>query len=232
MQRAPLFITGTGTGVGKTLLTALLASYLRQRGCRVAACKPVCSGGRADARLLASALDGDLTLDGINPWHFRAPIAPVLAARRERRRVSLPQIVLHARKLQKNWEVLLLEGAGGLLSPLGENMDSRDVIVALRAVPLIVGPNTLGVVNHLRLTLAALPTALRSRAIVVLMSPDKPDAATRTNSRLLSEYMAPGNIVCLPWLAHPLKVATAARRLKGLAKICTLGLASPTGVPH
>jgi dethiobiotin synthetase len=111
-------------------------------------------------------------------------------------------------------------------------MDSRDVIVALRAVPLIVGSNTLGVVNHLRLTLAALPAALRSRAIIVLMSPEKPDASTRSNLRLISEYIAPGNIVGLPWLGQPLKVASAAPRLKGLGKICTLCLGSPTGLPR
>jgi len=62
-----IFITGTDTGVGKTVLTALLAEFLRRRGVRVAALKPVCSGGRADARRLQRALAGTLALDDINP---------------------------------------------------------------------------------------------------------------------------------------------------------------------
>ena len=78
------FITGTDTGAGKTVLTALLAAFLRGRGVKVAALKPICSGGRADATIIFTALGGRLTLDEINPWHFRAPIAPLLAARREK----------------------------------------------------------------------------------------------------------------------------------------------------
>ena len=75
MKSAPHFITGTNTGVGKTVLAALLARFLRQSGLNVAACKPVCSGNRDDARRLADALGGALSLDEINPWHFRAPLA-------------------------------------------------------------------------------------------------------------------------------------------------------------
>jgi dethiobiotin synthetase len=89
MKRTTFFITGTDTGAGKTVLTALLARYLRERGVRTAALKPVCSGGRDDARVLRAASAGALALDKINPWHFRAPIAPLLAARREQKHVRL-----------------------------------------------------------------------------------------------------------------------------------------------
>lgn len=203
MQRPPIFITGTDTGVGKTVFTALLARYLRQTGRSVAALKPVCSGGREDARILASALGDELPLDEINPWHFRAPIAPVLAARRERQRVTLPKLVAHVRQMHKRFDWLLIEGAGGLLSPLGEAMDSRDVIAALRATPVIVGVNRLGVVNHLRLTLAALPASVRDRAIIVLMAPGKADRSTRDNAGLLGEYFDPQRIFTISWLGQP-----------------------------
>jgi dethiobiotin synthetase len=89
MKRTTFFITGTDTGVGKTVLTALLTRHLRERGVNAVALKPVCSGDRADARALHAASAGALTLDEINPWHFRAPMAPLLAARRERKRVAL-----------------------------------------------------------------------------------------------------------------------------------------------
>ena len=96
-MKRTLFITGTDTGAGKTVLTALLAQFLRARGVNAAALKPVCSGGRADARALRAAMDGALPLDEINPWHFRAPIAPLLAARRERRHVHLSEVMAHIR---------------------------------------------------------------------------------------------------------------------------------------
>jgi dethiobiotin synthetase len=209
MQHAPWLITGTGTGVGKTLLTALLAAQLRRRGVHVTALKPVCSGGRADAELLASALGGELALDEINPWHFHAPVAPVLAARREGRRITGPQIIAHIRQIRKRFEVVLIEGAGGLLSPLGENVDSRDLIATLRARTVIVAPNRLGVINDLRLTLAALPLAARERASVVLMAPETPDAATPTNAALLGEYFAADRIIPFPWLPHPINLGAA-----------------------
>ncbi|HZI33497.1 MAG TPA: dethiobiotin synthase, partial [Candidatus Binatia bacterium] len=171
------FITGTDTGVGKTVLTALLASFLHESGVRVAALKPLCSGGRDDARTLRAALGGTLTLDEINPWHFRAAIAPALAAQREKKSVKLASVLAHVRSIQKRFAVTLVEGAGGLLSPLGKDFDSRDLLAALRATPLIVAPDQLGVVNHVLLTLEALPKNLRSRARLILMSPAKPDSA-------------------------------------------------------
>src|ERR1035441_2833712 len=115
-----LFITGTDTGVGKTVLTALLAQFLRGRGVSVAALKPVCSGGRADSLALHQALGGVLTLDEINPWHFRAVVAPALAAKLEEKSVKLAPVLAHLHATQKKFDVTLVEGAGGLLSPLGE----------------------------------------------------------------------------------------------------------------
>ena len=200
------FITGTDTGVGKTVLTALLAKFLRARGVKVAALKPICSGNRDDAVLLYDALDGALTLDEINPWHFRTAIAPALAAKREKKSVTRAQVLAHIRATQKNFDVTLVEGAGGLLSPLGENFDSRDLITALRATPIIVAQNKLGVVNHILLTLAALPKNLRAKTKVVLMSPPKPDAATKSNTKLLGQFLRPKKISALPWLGRKFKL--------------------------
>jgi dethiobiotin synthetase len=97
---------------------------------------------------------------------------------------------------------LLIEGAGGLLSPLGENFDSRDVILALRAIPIIVAQNKLGAVNHVLLTLEALPKNLRAQARVVLMSPRQPDASANTNATLLAEFFDAGQIFKLTWLGE------------------------------
>jgi dethiobiotin synthetase len=211
-MKRTIFITGTGTGAGKTVLAALLAQYLRERGVRVAALKPVCSGGRADARALRAALNGALALDEINPWHFRAALAPVLAARREKKKPRLAPVLAHIRAVQRRFDVLLVEGAGGLLSPLGEDFNSRDLIAALRATPVIVAPNQLGVVNHLLLTLEALPKNVRVQAKIVLMSPAKPDAATASNLKLLGQFFPPTNIFTLPWLGRDFDATEALAR--------------------
>ena len=209
-----LFITGTDTGVGKTVLTVLLTRFLLEHSVNVAALKPVCSGGRADARALRAAMDGALALDEINPWHFRAPIAPLLAARRERKHVHLSEVLAHVRAVQKKFAVLLVEGAGGLLSPLGENFDSGDLIAALGAPPLIAAPNRLGAVNHILLALEALPHSAAARARVVMMSPPKRDAATLTNAKLLAGFFDAGRIFELPWLGEKFSAGEALKNLR------------------
>jgi dethiobiotin synthetase len=198
-MKRTFFITGTDTGVGKTVLTTLLVQFLREHGVNAAALKPICSGNRDDARKIFAAMNGALTLDEINPWHFRAPIAPLLAARREKKRVKLSRVLAHACAMQKRFDALLIEGAGGLLSPLGANLNSRDLIVALRAKPIVVAQNKLGAVNQVLLTLEALPKNLQTKARVVLMSPKKNDASTRTNAKLLAEFFDAKGIFELPW---------------------------------
>ncbi|MBC8000945.1 MAG: dethiobiotin synthase [Opitutaceae bacterium] len=194
------FITGTDTDVGKTVLTTLLIRHLRRVGAVVRAAKPICSGGRDDARTLHNALEGSMTLDEINPWHFTAPIAPVLAARRAGRKIVLAEVVQYLRNLRKATETFLVEGAGGLLSPLGENFSSLELIQELRARPIIVCPNRLGAVNQVRLVLTALPPGLRKLAQVVLVSPARHAAVARLNVDLLAEFLPPERIHELPWL--------------------------------
>ena len=217
-----LFITGTDTGAGKTVLTALLAAYLCEQKIRLAAFKPVCSGGRGDAQKIHAALGGALTLDEINPWHFRAALAPLLAAKMEKKSVTRGQVITHIRAMLENFDVTLIEGAGGLLSPIGKDFNSRDLILGLRAEPIIVAQNKLGMVNHLLLTLEALPKNCRAQAKIVLMSPAKPDSATATNAALLGEFFQPVKIFTLPWLGENFETTAAlknSRVRKTLAKL-------------
>lgn len=195
-----LFITGTDTGVGKTIFAAVAALLLHQRGLKVAALKPICSGGRADARLLHAAAGKVLALDEVNPWYFRAPLAPLLAARQEKQTVRRRAVAAHIQRIATRFDVTIVEGAGGLLSPLGEDFDSRDLLQALKATPIVVCPNQLGAVNQVRLVLGALPRSLASRARVVLVNPVRPDAASRTNPALLTEFVAAERLLVLPRL--------------------------------
>jgi dethiobiotin synthetase len=182
------FITGTDTGVGKTFFTVLLLKFLREEGVNAAALKPICSGGRDDARKILAVMPDALSLDEINPWYFRVAMAPLLAARKEKKVLKLASVTAHIRAMQKRFDILLVEGAGGLLSPLGENFNSRDLMVALNATPFIVAPNRLGVVNSVLLTLEALPGKLRAKARVVLMPQRKPDISAKSNANLIAEF--------------------------------------------
>lgn len=193
------FVTGTDTGVGKTVFAAQLTRELRRLGVRVATLKPVCSGGREDARLLHAAAGKVLSLDKVNPWHFRAPLAPLLAARKEKKQLHLQQIAAHVWLVARRFDLVIVEGAGGLLSPMGEDFDSRDLIMALRAKPIIVCPNKLGAVNQVRLVLKALPRRTRRTARIVLVNPPRPDAASRTNRQLLGEFFPAKQIYETPW---------------------------------
>ena len=95
----------------------------------------------------------------------------------------------------------------GLLSPLGENFDSGDLIAALGALPLVVAQNRLGAINHILLTLEALPRRAAARARVVLMSPSKRDVSTGANAKLLAGFFDARRIFTLPWLGEHFSAA-------------------------
>jgi dethiobiotin synthetase len=107
----------------------------------------------------------------------------------------------HIRAIRRNFDVVLIEGAGGLLSPLGVDFNARDLMRALAATPVIVAANRLGVVNQLLLTLEALPRNLQSRARVVLMAPPKPTLAAAFNAGMLKR-LARQPVHIIPWLGR------------------------------
>jgi dethiobiotin synthetase len=100
MRPEILFITGTDTGVGKTLLTALLLCHLRGTGSSTCAIKPFCTGDRADALLLESLQAGELTLEEINPFYFPKPLAPLVASRLKGQCVRLRDALDHLRAMR------------------------------------------------------------------------------------------------------------------------------------
>ncbi len=151
-----VFITGTDTNVGKTVLTALLLAHLRRRGMRALAIKPCCSGGRGDVELLGALQDHELEPDEMNPYFFSEPVAPLVAARKQRQKILLPDIVELVRRVARQCECLLIEGAGGLVAPLAEDGTALDLIRALNCETVVVTPNRLGVINHTVLTMLAL----------------------------------------------------------------------------
>jgi dethiobiotin synthetase len=198
-----LFITGTDTDVGKSVLASALVTALRRAGVNAAGLKPICSGNRADARLLRAASNNALSLEEINPWHFRTPVAPTIAARLERQRLRMSEVLDHVRSIAERFDVLVVEGAGGLLSPLGEGFDSRDLIQALRAMPVVVCPNKLGAINQSLLVMESLPDKPARRAKVVLMSPRYANRCSQSNLEFLRKKLGPHRVCVFPWLKRP-----------------------------
>jgi len=195
-----IFITGTDTGVGKTLLTASLLHHLRQTGVHALAIKPFCSGGTDDVELLEAIQGGELSAKEVNLFHFPEPIAPLVGARRQRRRIELASVLGTIQRLSLKADCLLVEGAGGLLTPLGEQFSLGEVMAGLGGEVIVVGPNRLGVLNHTLLTVEALRARGIDRIQVVLMDQAKPDVSARSNGETLRELLAPMEIFPLPFL--------------------------------
>ncbi len=191
--RRIIFITGTDTGVGKTLLTGLLVRHLRDRGCHALAMKPFCSGGRGDVDFLRAAQDGELTVKEINPFFFRKPIAPLVAARKRRRTVRLPDVLRAIGRLVRRCECLVIEGSGGLLVPLGEGYSVADLIAKLNCQVIVVSRNRLGTINHTLLTVRALQHVGIEVFKVVMMSSEKADESSGSNAKILGELLG-----CIP----------------------------------
>ena len=207
-----ILVTGTDTDVGKTVFTASFLAWLRAQEIPSIGFKPLASGGREDAERLFAAQGGTVPLDVINPWYFPEPLAPLLAARRAGRRVTLEALLDHVQRASHGLRVSVVESAGGLLSPLLEGADAPELIVGLNACPVVVAVDRLGVVGQVRLVWASLPERSRRRAQVVLMSAARPDGSTGTNLGLLAEYIGEDRIHRFPWLTRrELRVGGGAR---------------------
>lgn len=183
------FVTGTDTGVGKTFAAALLTRALRRAGLDTIALKPLCSGDRGDAETLRSAAGHELNIDEVNPLWFQSPVAPLVAARKEDRKVSIPALVNWFGKVSAGRKSVLVEGAGGWLAPVAEGALIADLCAALSLPVIVVAANRLGCVNHTLLTIESIRSrGLECRGIILNTIQETPDEATRTNRGLLEEF--------------------------------------------
>lgn len=222
-----IFVTGTNTGVGKTVLTSMLLVHLRAMGVKALALKPFCSGSRADALLLHRLQSKDISLDEVNPFYFEKPLAPYLAAStQQRKKIKLPHVVAHIRGIAQRCEILVIEGAGGLLVPVGKNWFIRDLIVALDCDVIVVSLNKLGTINHTLLTLHALQERTSKQVQVVFMDRKRPDPSAKTNASFTMEVIDDKVVERIGYLG---KNATGAQRLQVNAKRFEKVLARLTG---
>jgi dethiobiotin synthetase len=164
---------------------------------------------------------GEISDDLVNPFYFRPPVAPLVAARKSRKKVRIDDILDRISHVRERTEWLIVEGAGGLLSPLGEDFSALDLISAIKSQVCVVAPNKLGVINHVRLTLAALES--RGGALTKVLLTDRglsADASRATNLALLAELLPGTPILRLPWLGP--RASTANRIERNRARTRTL----------
>ncbi len=188
-----VFVTSSGTEIGKTFVTAQLVTELAAAGYRVRALKPVASGfdianaAESDSARLLAAQRLTVTpanLDAISPWRFAAPLSPDLAAAREGRSIPFAELVDFCRSASSA-DVTLIEGIGGVMVPLDAEHTVLDWIDALGAPVLLVVGSYLGTLSHtLTAELALRTRGSRVAAIIVSESAEQPLPAADTAATL------------------------------------------------
>jgi len=207
MTARGLFIAGTDTDVGKTYVTALIARQLVAEGKRVGVYKPAASGcafdETDDPHLLWEAAGKPAELQHVCPQRFAAPLAPHLAARAEGKEVDAELLRSGLEHWRDRCDIVLVEGIGGLMSPITEDEYVADLALDFGFPLIVVAPNVLGVINQ---TLQTLITAATFRdgldvAGVVLNQPEpcSGDASETSNQAELSARCVPPVLAAVGW---------------------------------
>ncbi len=206
-----LFVTGTDTGVGKTLFSAALLHALASLGLRAVGMKPVAAGAdlrdgawvNEDVALLAAASGGRAPPELANPYLFREPIAPHLAAGHKGVTIEIPRIAAALEALRAMADVVVVEGVGGFRVPLGPGRDTADLAVRLGLPVILVVGMRLGCLNHALLTAEAVAARGLRLAGWVANRIDPDMAAYDENLAALAAWLGSPPLAELPPLSPP-----------------------------
>jgi dethiobiotin synthetase len=204
-----LFITGTDTGVGKTLVAGAIARILRREGYRVGVFKPVATGCRhdreglvsADAEFLAWCADCEYPLSVVTPVTYATPAAPAACERVERRPVDFEHIANTYRYICANSDLVVVEGIGGIRVPISQGIDVLGLAAGLKLPVVIVARPDLGTINHTLLTVDAVRSAGLHVAGVVVSgyNLEAADVAAQTAPEIIAEYGKVDILALLPY---------------------------------
>jgi dethiobiotin synthetase len=179
-------VTGTDTGVGKTFVTCGLIRAAQTLGKRWIGMKPFCTGDLDDVEEISTANRHLVPQRLVNPVWLRAPLAPYAAALVENRVIDIHGAKESYLALAREFETVVVEGAGGLLVPIGEKYDFRDLASDWELGIILVVANRLGAINHARLTIEAIQTSDLKLETVILNQLDKVESlAQQTNPGVL-----------------------------------------------
>lgn len=201
----PLFVTATGTGVGKTALVCTLLQFWQRQGLEARALKPVISGFSADddesdTHRLLRAMDevpSAEAIDAVSPWRFEAPLSPDVAADREGRSIDFDALVDFCRKMPAT-DRLLIEGVGGAFVPLDADHTVADWIKALDIPAVVVAGAYLGTLSHTIATVEALHARnISVSAVIISEAMEAPMPAAETQA-VLARFLKPVSVGLLP----------------------------------
>ena len=181
-----IFITGTDTGVGKTIVTAAVCSCIKSSGKRVAAMKPIQTGTDTqktlDIEFVYKVLDEEFLIDDVCPYRFTKPLSPKLASEVSGKEIHVNDILSAYKTLEEKFEYVVIEGAGGILAPVKNNYFIVDLINEMESPVIIVTRPALGTINHTLLTIeSAKNKGLSILGIIVNKYPIDPDDSELTN---------------------------------------------------
>jgi len=183
-------ITGTDTGIGKTFCGCGLIRAARAAGVKCTGMKPFCSGDTSDVELIAAAGGNEVPHHLLNPVWLRPPLAPYVAAMLENRPIDITAVQKAYHELAAKFDLVLVEGAGGLLVPILRDYNFRDLSVDLNLEVILVAPNRLGVINHVLLSAESIANAGLRLALLILNEVDpEPTLAAQTNPSILEELL-------------------------------------------
>jgi dethiobiotin synthetase len=193
-----LFVTGTDTGVGKTVVAGAIANWFKRRQKKVAVCKIAATGCEMrreglvseDAEFLAVCADARHPLDLIAPQRYSEPLAPAIAAERAKRPIDWFLINNSIRLMSRGSDLMIVEGVGGVMVPMDAKHTVLDVAVALKVPAIVVARPALGTINHTLLTVNALRDAGVQVAGVVInkFKADGASVAEETNPRAIERW--------------------------------------------
>lgn len=154
MKTKGIFITGTGTEIGKTVIAGCLAATMKHVGKNIGVMKPICSGNNLDAQFLKHAAQVDDPLTLINPIYLKYPLAPSVSARLQGKEIVLNDIDKALNTLSEKYDYLVVEGVGGIAVPIKDDYLVVHLMHHLQMPILIVADAGLGTINHTMLTVS------------------------------------------------------------------------------
>ncbi len=214
-MRRDFFVTGTDTGVGKTLVSAALMQRLQQAGLRVAGMKPVAAGlaaagsGNEDALLLQAAASDAQPYSIVNPCLYQPAIAPHIAAAESGQAMDMGRIDSAFHQLQANSDCVIVEGAGGLLVPMDDERSLAELPQRLGLEVILVVGLRLGCLNHALLTAEALAARGLTLAAWVGNVIDPGMARLEANIETLTRRLSAPCLGIVPWQTKPDPASTA-----------------------
>lgn len=223
------FITATDTGVGKTVVSAALAQYLKKQGYSVAVMKPLATGGivrnkkyvSEDVLFHQRALGKNENYELLNPYCFLKPLSPYAASILEKKNILIKKIISAYKALSEKYDIVIVEGIGGILVPIKKNYFVADLTRDMKLPLLIIARPGLGTLNHTLMTIKTAQSYQLKIAGIIFNHTQKPagDISEKTNAEILRQLTSIPVLGTFPYDPHTnMQKGIIGKKLQNAAK--------------